>query len=151
MVASMQPFHVIDDGRWAEGRIGAKRCASSYAFRSLLDAGATLAFGSDWPVAPLDVLLGVDAAVNRRTLGGKHPSGWFPEQRITAAEAVAAYTSGSAFAAGQEKERGSVVVGKVADFVVLSRDILDPSERDKISDTKVELTVVGGKVVFERK
>lgn len=151
VVASMQPFHVIDDGRWAEGRIGAKRCASSYAFRSLLDAGATLAFGSDWPVAPLDVLGGIDAAVNRRTLGGKHPSGWFPEQRITAAEAVAAYTRGSAFAAGQEKERGSIAVGKFADFVVLSRDILDPAERDKIADTKVEMTVVGGKVVFERK
>ena len=97
VVASMQPYHVIDDGRWAEGRIGAKRCASSYAFRSLLDAGAKLAFGSDWPVAPLDPLPGIDAAVNRRTLDGKHPDGWFPEQRITVAEAVEAYTLGSAY------------------------------------------------------
>ena len=96
VVASMQPYHVIDDGRWAEGRIGAKRCASSYAFRSLLDAGAKLAFGSDWPVAPLDPLPGIDAAVNRRTLDGKHPDGWFPEQRITVAEAIEAYTLGSA-------------------------------------------------------
>ena len=94
MVASMQPYHVIDDGRWAEGRIGTERCPSSYAYRSLLDAGAKLAFGSDWPVAPLDVPAGIDAAVNRRTLDGKHPGGWFPEQRITVAEAVEAYTLG---------------------------------------------------------
>src|SRR5262249_60552706 len=78
VVASMQPYHIIDDGRWAEGRIGAKRCASSYAFRSLRDAGAKLAFGSDWSVAPLSPTLGIDAAVNRRTLGGKHPKRWFP-------------------------------------------------------------------------
>ena len=151
VIASMQPYHVIDDGRWAEGRIGAKRCASSYAYRSLLDAGATLAFGSDWPVAPLDPLPGIDAAVNRRTLDGKHPNGWFPEQRITVAEAVSAYTSGSAFAAFQEKDRGSIAVGKLADFVLLSRDIFAAVEKDKIADTKVLLTVVGGKVVFERK
>ncbi|MBA4062655.1 MAG: amidohydrolase [Isosphaera sp.] len=149
--ASMQPYHVVDDGRWAEGRIGAKRCESSYAFRSLLDAGAVLAFGSDWPVAPLDPLAGIDAAVNRRTLDGKHPDGWFPAQRITVAEAVAAYTLGSAAAAGQDKDRGSVAAGKLADFVALSRDVFDPKERDAIADTKVTLTVVGGRVVFERK
>ncbi len=151
VVASMQPYHVIDDGRWAEGRIGAKRCARSYAYRSLLDAGAKLAFGSDWPVAPLDPLPGIDAAVNRRTLDGKHPNGWFPEQRITVAEAVEAYTLGSAFGGFQEKDRGSIEAGKFADFVVLSRDIFDATERDKIAETKVMLTVVGGKVVFERK
>ena len=151
VIASMQPYHVIDDGRWAEGRIGAKRCASSYAYRSLLDNGAKLAFGSDWPLAPLDVLAGIDAAVNRRTLDGKHPEGWFPEQRISAAEAVEAYTMGSAFAAFQEKDRGSLTAGKLADFVVLSRDILDASQRDRIAATKVEMTVVGGKLVFERK
>ncbi|HJZ56111.1 MAG TPA: amidohydrolase [Gemmataceae bacterium] len=151
VIASMQPYHVIDDGRWAEGRIGPKRCASSYAYRSLLDNGAKLAFGSDWPVAPLDPLAGIDAAVNRRTLDGKHPDGWFPEQRITVAESVEAYTMGSAFAGFQEKDRGSIAAGKLADLVVLSRDILDPVERDRIAETKVELTVVGGKVVFERK
>jgi hypothetical protein len=147
----MQPYHVIDDGRWAEGRIGAKRCASSYAYRSLLDAGAKLAFGSDWPVAPLDPLAGIDAAVNRRTLDGKHPDGWFPEQRITVAEAIDAYTLGSAYGGYQEKDRGSIAAGKFADFAVLSRDILDPKERDKIADTKVTMTVVGGKIVYERK
>jgi hypothetical protein len=150
VIASMQPYHVVDDGRWAEGRIGAKRCASSYAYRSLLDNGAKLAFGSDWPVAPLDVLAGIDAAVNRRTLDGKHPDGWFPEQRITVAEAVEAYTMGSAFAAFQEKDRGSITVGKLADFVLLSRDIFAPAEKDKIADTRVLLTVVGGKIVYSK-
>lgn len=150
VVASMQPFHIVDDARWAEGRIGSKRCASSYAYRSLLDAGAVLAFGSDWPVAPLDPLPGIDAAVNRRPLDGKHPGGWFPEQKITVAEAVTAYTRGSAYAAAQEADRGTVAPGKLADLVVLSRDIFDPAERDRIGTTKVALTVVGGKVVFER-
>jgi predicted amidohydrolase YtcJ len=96
-------------------------------------------------------MVGIDGAVNRRTLDGKHPNGWFPEQRITISEAVEAYTMGSAFAAFQEKDRGSIAVGKLADFVLLSRDIFSPAEKDKIADTKVLLTVVGGKVVFERK
>jgi predicted amidohydrolase YtcJ len=151
VIASMQPYHAIDDGRWAEGRIGAKRCASSYACRSLLDAGARLAFGSDWSVAPLNPLLGIDAAVNRRTLDGKHPEGWFPEQKIAAAAAVEAYTLGSAYAAFQEKDRGSLEVGKLADFVVLSHDILAPTERDHIAQTQVLLTVVGGRVVHEKR
>jgi predicted amidohydrolase YtcJ len=148
VIASMQPYHAIDDGRWAEGRIGAKRCASSYAFRSLLDAGARLAFGSDWSVAPLSPLLGIDAAVNRRTLDGKHPGGWFPEQKITAAEAVEAYTKTSAYAAFQEKDRGWLEVGNLADFVVLSRDILAPAQRDHLAETEVAFTVVGGRVVY---
>jgi predicted amidohydrolase YtcJ len=151
VVASMQPYHVVDDGRWAEGRIGPRRCASSYAFRSLLDSGARLAFGSDWPVAPLDVPAGIDAAVNRRTLDGKHPDGWFPEQRITVAEAVEAYTLGGAYAAFQDGDRGSIQAGKFADLVVLSRDIFAPAERDRIADARVATTIVGGKVVFERK
>lgn len=148
VIASMQPYHVIDDGRWAEGRIGKKRCESSYAFRSLLDAGAKVAFGSDWSVAPLDPLLGIDAAVNRRTLDGKHSGGWFPEQKISVAEAIECYTLTSAFAAFQEKDLGSLEVGKLADFVVLSRDILAASERDNIARTEVLMTVVGGRVVY---
>jgi predicted amidohydrolase YtcJ len=150
VIASMQPYHVIDDGRWAEGRIGAKRCASSYAFRSLLDSGARLAFGSDWSVAPLSPILGIDAAVNRRTLDGKDPQGWFPEQRITVAESIRAYTIDSAFAGFEEKDRGTLEVGKWADLVVLSRDILADSERDHIADTEVVLTMVSGKVVYEK-
>jgi predicted amidohydrolase YtcJ len=150
VIASMQPYHVIDDGRWAESRIGAKVCASSYAYRSLLDLGARLAFGTDWPVAPLDPLAGLDAAVNRRTLGTKTGPGWFPDQKITIAEALEAYTLGSAYAAFQEKDRGTLVPGKLADLVILSRDVLSPAERDNIADTQVEMTIVGGRVVFER-
>jgi predicted amidohydrolase YtcJ len=150
-IASMQPFHAIDDGRWAVGRIGAQRCESSYAFRSLLDAGAKLAFGSDWSVAPLDPLLGIDAAVNRRTLDGKNPGGWFPAQRISVKEAIECYTLGSAYAAFQEKDLGTLEVGKLADFVVLSRDILLDAEKDRIAQTEVVMTVVGGKVVHELK
>src|SRR5262249_19331460 len=137
--------------RWAEGRIGPLRCASSYANRSLLDAGARLAFGSDWSVAPVSPLLGIDAAVNRRTLDGKHPEGWFPEQKITVKQALEAYTQGSAYAAFQEKDRGTLEPGKLADFVVLSRDILNPNERDNIAKTEVLMTVVGGKAVYEKK
>src|SRR5882672_4432971 len=151
VIASMQPYHIIDDGRWAEGRIGTLRCASSYANRSLLDAGARLAFGSDWSVAPLSPILGIDAAVNRRTLDGKHPKGWFPDQKITVAEAIEAYTLTSAYAAFEEKDRGSLEVGKLADFVVLSRDILAAAERDYIARTEVLMTVVGGRVAHERK
>jgi predicted amidohydrolase YtcJ len=147
--ASMQPYHAIDDGRWAEGRIGKGRCASSYAFASLLASGAKVAFGSDWSVAPLSPLLGIDAAVNRRTLDGKHPDGWFPEQRISVAQAIEAYTMTSAFAAFQEMDRGSLTAGKLADLVVLSRDILDPAERNAIEKAAVVLTMVGGKVVYE--
>ena len=105
----------------------------------------------DWSVAPLDPLPGLDAAVNRRTLDGKHPEGWFAAQKITAAEAIEAYTLGSAYAAGREKELGTLAVGKLADLVVLSRDVLSEGERDQISAAKVDLTIVGGKVVYERK
>ena len=151
VIASMQPYHAIDDGRWVEGRIGAARCASSYALAWLTKAGAKMAYGSDWSVAPVDALGGIDAAVNRRTLDGKHPNGWFPEQKITVAEAIEGYTMGSAFAGFQEKDRGSITPGKLADFVVLSRDILDPAERDHIAETVVMMTVVGGKIVYEKR
>jgi predicted amidohydrolase YtcJ len=151
VIPSVQPYHAIDDGRWAEGRIGAERCASSYACRSLLDAGARMAFGSDWSVAPLNPLLGIDAAVNRRTLDGKHPEGWMPQQKMRVAEAIEAYTLTSAYAGFQEKDRGSLEPGKLADLVVLSRDILADAERDHIAETDVLVTVVGGKVVFERR
>lgn len=150
VIASLQPYHIIDDGRWAEGRIGAKRCATSYANKSLLDAGARLAFGSDWPVAPLDPILGIDAAVNRRTLDGKHPNGWFPEQKISVKEAIEAFTLGSAYAGFEDKDRGSITAGKLADIVVLDRDILDPKQQDQIAEAKVVLTIVGGRVVYEK-
>jgi predicted amidohydrolase YtcJ len=150
VIASLQPYHIIDDGRWAEGRIGAKRCASSYANRSLLGAGAKIAFGSDWSVAPISPILGIDAAVHRRTLDGKHPKGWFAEQKITVKEAIEAYTLTAAYAMFTEKDRGSIEVGKLADLVVLSRDILAEAERDRITETEVEMTVLGGKVLFTK-
>ena len=148
IVASMQPYHAIDDGRWAEKRIGHERARSSYAWKSMLDAGARLAFGSDWPVAPLDPLSGIYAAVTRATLDGKNPGGWFPEQRLTVEEALHAYTSGAAYAAFQEKEKGTISPGKLADLVVLSDDLFRiPQER--IKEVHIELTIVGGRVVYQ--
>lgn len=149
IIASMQPYHLIDDGRWAEKRIGAGRAKTAYAFRSLLDAGVTLAFGSDWFVAPLEPLMGIYAAATRRTLDGKRPHGWIPEQKITVEEAIRAYTLGSAYASFEEDLKGSVEPGKLADFTVLSQDILsiDPA---LIHDVKVDLTIVGGKIVYQR-
>jgi predicted amidohydrolase YtcJ len=146
VIASMQPYHCIDDGRWAEKRIGPERAKTTYAFRSLLDTGATLAFGSDWDVAPMVPLMGIYAAVTRRTLDGKHPGGWTPEQKITVAEAVRAYTMGSAYASFEEKIKGSIEPGKLADLVVLSDDIftIDPV---KIADTKVALTIFDGRII----
>ena len=102
-------------------------------------------------MAPLSPLLGIDAAVNRRTLDGKNPDGWFPEQRITVAEALEAYTLGSAYAAFEDKDRGSLEIGKLADFVVLSRDILAPAERSRIAETEVSITVVGGEEVMMKR
>jgi predicted amidohydrolase YtcJ len=149
VVASMQPYHAIDDGRWAEKRIGRERCRTTYAFRSILDAGGRLAFGSDWDVAPLSPIAGIDAAVTRRTIDGKNPKGWFPEQAISAPEALKAYTADAAWSAFEENEKGSLSTGKLADFVVLSRDILSIPP-DQIVDAKVDATVVGGKIVFSR-
>ena len=147
VIASMQPYHAIDDGRWAEKRIGIDRCRTTYAFRSLEKAGATLVFGSDWDVAPLSPLAGIDAAVNRRTLDGKHPGGWIPEEKIPLVDALRAYTSSAAWAAFEEGEKGSLGEGKLADFVVLSRDPLSIPARE-LDSVKVDATVVGGRVVF---
>ena len=147
VVASMQPYHAIDDGRWAEKRIGLERCRTTYAFRSLEKAGVTLAFGSDWDVAPLSPLAGIDAAVNRRTLDGRHPEGWIPEQKIAVADALRAYTSNAAWAAFEEKDKGTLTEGKLADFVVLSADPLGIPKRN-LDAVKVDATIVGGRVVY---
>mgnify|MGYP002651285986 CR=1 FL=1 len=150
VVASMQPFHVIDDGRWAWKRIDEKRLKGTYAFRGLLDGGAVLAFGSDSPVAPLNPMLGVYAAVTRRTLDDKNPDGWLPEQKLTVEETIKAFTAGSAYAEFQEKIKGTLALGKVADLVILSEDIfsIDPV---KLREVKVVMTVMDGKVVYEVK
>lgn len=147
VIASVQPFHCADDGTWLERSIGPDRAARSYAFRSLLDAGAILAFGSDWPVEPIDPLAILSAAVTRRTIDGKHPQGWYPAEKITLGEALMAYTFGSAHASFEEDMKGTLEPGKVADFVVLSRDIFS-EEPSHIERTAVDCTVAGGQVAY---
>jgi predicted amidohydrolase YtcJ len=148
VIASVQPYHAIDDGRWAEPRIGHDRASRTYAFRTFLNHGVRLAFGTDWDVAPLNPMLSIYAAVTRATLDGKHPDGWFPEQKLTVGEAIEAYTMGSAYAEFQDTVKGSITAGKLADLVILSEDIttLDPV---KIRDVKVLRTIVGGQTVFD--
>ena len=149
VIASVQPFHAIDDGRWAERRIGHDRASRTYAFRTFLDHKVRLAFGTDWSVAPLNPMLSLYAAVTRATLDGKNPNGWFPEQKLTIKEAIEAYTMGSAYAEFQEKEKGSITVGKLADMVLLSDDVLsiDPVQ---IRDVHVLKTWVGGKLTYDK-
>jgi predicted amidohydrolase YtcJ len=147
VIASMQPYHAIDDGRWAERRLGHERARYSYAWRSFLDHGVSLAFGTDWPVAPLDPMLGLYAAVTRATLDGKKPGGWIPEEKITLPEAIEAYTTGAAFAEFQEKEKGSITPGKLADMVIVGDNIFD-LKPEAIRNVKVKITIVGGKVVY---
>jgi predicted amidohydrolase YtcJ len=148
VIASVQPYHAIDDGRWAEKRIGHDRASRTYAFRTFLNDGVRLAFGTDWNVAPLNPMLTLYAATTRATLDGKNPNGWFPEQKLTVVEAVQAYTMGSAYAEFQDQEKGSITPGKLADMVIVNDDIfqIDPV---KIRDVKVTKTIVGGKVVWE--
>lgn len=148
VIASVQPYQAIDDGRWAEARIGHDRASRTYAFRTFLDHGVKLAFGTDWDVVPLDPIQTLYAAVTRETLDGKNSNGWFPEQKLTVAESVEAYTMGSAYAEFQENEKGSITPGKLADMVLLSQDIFSiPPE--KIGNTKVLKTFVGGKLVWD--
>jgi predicted amidohydrolase YtcJ len=147
VIASVQPYQAIDDGRWAEKRIGPERIKTTYAFRTFLDHGVRLAFGTDWTVAPLNPMLTLYAAVTRETLDGKNPNGWLPEQKVTLAEAVEAYTMGSAYAEFQENEKGSITPGKLADMVILNGDIFQINPR-AIRDVKIDTTIVGGKIVF---
>jgi predicted amidohydrolase YtcJ len=150
VIASMQPYHAIDDGRWADKVIGTERARGTYAFRSLLDNNATLAFGSDWFVAPPTPLDGMYAAVTRRTLDDANPDGWVPEQKITLEESLRAYTSGAAFAGFADGTTGVLSRGRLADLVVLDRD-LSRVVAPEIRDAQVVMTVVGGRVVYERK
>jgi len=148
IIASMQPYHVIDDGRWAEKVIGAERSATTYAFRSLLDSDAHLAFGSDWPVAPAEPLLGIYAAVTRQTLDGANPAGWTPEQKITVEDALRAYTSGAAYSSFEEDRKGTLAPGMLADFVLIDKNLTVIPPED-IRHAKVLRTVVGGKTDYE--
>lgn len=150
VIASVQPYHAIDDGVWAENRIGPERIHFTHVYKSLLEKKVTVVFGTDWPVAPLNPLLGIYAAVTRRTVDGKNSDGWIPEQKISVEDAIKCYTLNGAYASFEEDIKGSIEVGKLADLVVLSDDILtiDPV---KIKDAKVEMTVFDGKVIYERK
>jgi hypothetical protein len=146
VIPSMQPYHAADDGRWAAKRIGPELIKGTYAFRSLLDSGARLTFGSDWTVAPLDPLVGIQAAVTRQTLDGKHPEGWVPEQKISVEEALRCYTVNNAYAVFAEGRRGMLKPGYLADVVILDRDLtrIPPTQ---IEHAKVIATIVGGSIV----
>jgi predicted amidohydrolase YtcJ len=148
VIASVQPYQAIDDGRWAEARIGHDRASRTYAFRTFMQHGVLLAFGTDWPVAPLDPMLTLYAAVTRATLDGKYPQGWFPEQKLSVQEAIAAYTIGSAYAEFQEHEKGSIDPGKLADMVLLSQDVLTIAPA-AIRDTHVLKTFLGGVDIYD--
>lgn len=149
VIASVQPYHAIDDGRWAEERIGPERSETTYAFRTFLDSGVRLALGTDWNGAPLSPLWTLNAAVTRATIDGKRPGGWVPEQKITLEEALYAYTMGAAYAEYQEQEKGSVARGKLADLVVLSEDIFDVAP-ETWPEVTVETTIVGGHIVYSK-
>jgi predicted amidohydrolase YtcJ len=150
VVPSMQPYHVIDDGRWAAHRLDTMRLRGTYAFRTLLDTQAHLAFGSDWTVAPLDPILGIYAAVTRRTLDGRNPAGWFPEQKISVEEALRAYTSGVAYAGFMENDVGTLRPGLLADIVLLDDDPFREAP-ERLDQVHVVTTVVGGRVVYQRR
>jgi predicted amidohydrolase YtcJ len=149
VIPSMQPYHAVDDGRWAEKRIGVERIQTTYAFRSLLDVGASVAFGSDWTVAPMDVRLGIHAALTRETIDGANPEGWVPGEKISLEETLTAYTSAGARAGFMEEKVGTLEAGKYADMVVLSENLfeMDPGE---IPQVEVKMTVVEGEIVFRK-
>lgn len=149
VIASMQPYHAIDDGRWAQRVIGPERAKTTYAFRSLIDAGARVAFGSDWSVAPATPIDGIYAAVTRRTLDGANPVGWVPEQKVTVEQALHGYTTVAAYASFEEEIKGMLRPGMLADFVLLDRD-LTTIPPESIRDTQILRTVVGGAIVYER-
>jgi predicted amidohydrolase YtcJ len=149
IIPSVQPYHAIDDGRWAESVIGAERAQYTYAFGSLMTAGATVAFGSDWSVAPAEPLYGIYAAVTRETLDGDHPGGWVPEQKVSVEQALQAYTVNGAFASFEENEKGSLAVGMLADIAIIDRDITQiPAAQ--IRDARVVRTIVDGRTVYIR-
>lgn len=147
VIGSMQPYHAIDDGRWADKVIGPERAKTTYAFRSLIDDGAHVSFGSDWFVAPATPIEGIYAAVTRRTLDGANPDGWVPAQKVTVEQALHAYTYEGAYASFEEDVKGTLKPGMLADFVLLDRVLTDIPPED-IRSTQVLRTVVGGKVVY---
>jgi len=155
IIAEVQPYHVTDDMRWMEERIGHERCKGAYAFKTLEDAGCQLAFGSDWPGTnasyyPINPLYGLYAAVTRQTVNGLPEEGWFPEQRIGLESAIKAYTQGSAFATFEEDVKGQIKEGMLADITVIDTDLFE-TEPAAWLKARFDYTIVGGKVVYERK
>lgn len=148
VLASVQPGHVFEDGCWAAKRIGEERCRTTYAFRSLLNAGVPLSFGTDWPVVPLNPFQGIYTAMTRHTQDGRHPGGWVPEQKLTMDCCLQAYTGGGAYAEFAETHKGSLRVGKLADLILVSRDVL-AAEPEELRTTRVLWTMAGGKMVYQ--
>lgn len=149
VIASIEPSHCIDDMRWAEKRIGKERAKYAYMWRSFVDHGARIAFGTDWTVEPLDPMLGLYAAVTREFPEGGPPGGWNSQEKITLEEAIRFYTLGSAYAEFADTEKGTLTEGKLADFVVLDRNIFARPVQE-ILQTKIEMTIVGGKIMYSR-
>jgi len=155
IIAEVNPYHISDDMRWMEERIGHDRCRGAYAFRSLIDHGAVLCFGSDWPGTSaayyhMHPKYLIYSAVTRKTIKGTPPGGWFPEQRITVAEALQAYTINAAYACFEEDIRGSLEEGKLADITVFNQNLLEVKP-EEILNTEVLLTIVDGKIVYQKK
>jgi predicted amidohydrolase YtcJ len=149
VIASMQPTHCITDKRFAEKRIGLERCKGAYAWQRLLDAGANIAFGTDWPVEPIDPLEGLYGAVTRKDRAGEAGEGWFPDQKLSMEKAIELYTFEAAYAEFMEDRKGKIKVGYLGDMVIFNNDLLTiPPE--EIMASKVDYTVVGGKIVFQR-
>jgi predicted amidohydrolase YtcJ len=153
VVAEVQPFHLSDDMRWMEERIGPQRIKGAYAFKSIQSSGAVLSFGTDWPGTsaseyPINPMLGLYAAVTRQTIDGKPEGGWFPNERIGIEDAIRAYTYNTAYANFEETTKGSIEVGKLADLTVLSKNLLRIPPKE-ILTTEVIYTIVNGKIVYE--
>ena len=152
IIAEVQPYHVADDMRWMEERIGHERCKGAYAFKTLQESGCILSFGSDWPGTnasyyPVNPLYGIYSAVRRQTVQGQPAEGWFPEQRLDLETALRAYTWGSAFGAFEESRKGILEKGKFADIAILDRDLFETSPEEWLNVT-VKATFVGGKQVY---
>ena len=146
----MQPTHCITDKRFAEKRIGLKRCQGAYAWQRLLNAKAALAFGTDYPVEPINPLEGLYAAVTRKDRNGEAGDGWFPDQKLSMEKAIELYTLGSAYAEFMEDRKGMIKRGYLGDVVIFNKDLMN-IPHDQIMHAKVDYTIVGGKVVYKRK
>jgi len=144
----MQPYHLFDDGSWAESKIGSERLKTTYAFKSFLDNNIRLAFGSDWPVSSLNPIEGIFTAVTRNTSDNNNPNGLNPEQKISVEDAIYAYTINAAYSCFSESSIGSIEANKLADFIVLSKNIFEISHTE-INEAKVKMTIFDGEIIYQ--